>query len=232
MKFGVVIFPGSNCDHDALYALGTNLGQETAEIWHESEDLQGCDAVILPGGFSYGDYLRAGSIAHLSPAMKAVKRFAASGGLVIGVCNGFQVLVESGLLPGALMRNAQLRFSCKTVRLRTETFDSPFTAACPEDRTLAIPIAHGEGSFFVDPEGLKGLQREDRIAFRYASSSGETTAEANPNGSVDNIAGVLGEGRNVLGMMPHPERAADPAMGSVDGLPIFQSMIAAFTPAI
>jgi len=232
MKFGVVIFPGSNCDHDALYALGTNLGQGTAEIWHESEDLQGSDAVILPGGFSYGDYLRAGSIAHLSPAMKAVKRFAASGGLVIGVCNGFQVLVESGLLPGALMRNAQLRFACKTVYLRTETFDSPFTAACPKDSTLAIPIAHGEGSFFVDPDGLRKLQNDDRIAFRYASPIGETSTEANPNGSVDNIAGVLSEGRNVLGMMPHPERAADPAMGSVDGLPIFQSMIKAFAPAL
>jgi len=215
MKFGVVIFPGSNCDHDALYAVERNLGHEAVEIWHQSTDLQGVDAVFIPGGFSYGDYLRAGAIAHFSSAIGSVKKFAESGGLVIGVCNGFQILLESGLLPGALMRNEQLRFSCKTVQLKTETHGSPFTNACPTDQNLAIPIAHGEGRYYADPETLDQLEREERVAFRYVD---------NPNGSERDIAGILNEGRNVLGMMPHPERAADPAMGSADGLTILRSM--------
>ena len=221
MKFGVVIFPGSNCDHDALWAVEHNLGQEAVPIWHQSEDLTGCDAVMLPGGFSYGDYLRAGAIAHFSPVMTSIKRFAQSGGLVLGVCNGFQVLAESGLLPGALIFNNNLRFACKTVHLRTETFDSPFTANCPRERALAIPIAHGEGCYIADDATLDALEREGRVAFRYATAAGEITAAANPNGSARSIAGVLSEGRNVMGMMPHPERAADAALGSVDGKPIF-----------
>ncbi len=222
MKFGVVIFPGSNCDHDALYAIEHNLGHEAVEIWHQSTDLQGVDAIFVPGGFSYGDYLRCGAIARFSAAIGAVRRFAASGGLVIGVCNGFQILLEAGLLPGALMRNRQLRFACKTVHLRAETLDSPFTNACPAGETLAIPIAHGEGRYHADPETLDQLEREDRVAFRYVT---------NPNGSARDIAGILNEGRNVLGMMPHPERAADPAMGSVAGLTILRSMANALVSA-
>jgi phosphoribosylformylglycinamidine synthase len=231
MKFGVVIFPGSNCDHDALWALENNLGCEAVEIWHQSQDLQNCDAVMLPGGFSYGDYLRAGAIAHFSPVISAIKKFAQSGGLVIGVCNGFQVLTESHLLPGALIFNQNLRFACKTVYLKTATLDSPFTANCPSERTLAIPIAHGEGCYIADDGTLDELERQDRVAFRYATAQGEITPEANPNGSARNIAGVLNEGRNVLGMMPHPERAADPALGSVDGKLIFESMLGALSLA-
>ena len=229
MNFGVVIFPGSNCDHDALWAVEHNLGQTVAPIWHQSEDLAGVDAVILPGGFSYGDHLRAGAISRFSPVMSAVRRFADSGGLVIGICNGFQILVESHLLPGALVHNRSLRFACKTVRLRTETTNSPFTSACNPAKLLAIPIAHGEGSYFADERTLEQLEREDRVAFRYVDSDGQATDAANPNGSARNIAGVLSEGRNVLGMMPHPERAADSAMGSTDGLLVFHSMAAAFS---
>ena len=231
MKFGVVIFPGSNCDHDALWALEHNLGQESVPVWHQSEDLQGADAIVLPGGFSYGDYLRCGAIAHLSPVMGAVKKFASSGGLVIGICNGFQVLTESGLLPGALIANRKLKFACKAVHLKTETFDSPFTSECPRDRTIEIPIAHGEGSYVADEATVAELERDNRVAFRYADALGQVTDAANPNGSVHNIAGVLSEGRNVLGMMPHPERAADPAMGSTDGRFIFESMVGALSLA-
>ncbi|MBI1357634.1 MAG: phosphoribosylformylglycinamidine synthase subunit PurQ [Acidobacteria bacterium] len=230
MKFGVVIFPGSNCDHDALYALESNLGQEAVPIWHQSEDLQGCDAVVLPGGFSYGDYLRAGAIAHFSPVMKAVKRFADSDGLVIGICNGFQALTEAHLLPGALVRNANLHFVCKTVHLAAGTKDSPFTSHCPST-PLAIPVAHGEGRYHADAATLDELERADRIAFRYCDAEGKLTEAANPNGSARHIAGVLSEGRNVLGMMPHPERAADPVMGSTDGRCIFESMIGALSLA-
>ncbi len=227
MDFGVVIFPGSNCDHDALWAVEHNLGQKSVPLWHQSEDLQGVDAVILPGGFSYGDYLRAGAISRFSPIMGAVRRFADSGGLVIGICNGFQILVESHLLPGALVHNRSLRFACKTVRLKTETTNSPFTSECDPAKPLEIPIAHGEGCYFADDETLNMLEREDRVAFRYVDAVGRASEAANPNGSARNIAGVLNEGRNVMGMMPHPERAADPAMGSTDGLAIFHSMAAA-----
>lgn len=231
MKFGVVIFPGSNCDHDALYAIEKNLGQQAVPVWHESHDLENCDAIVLPGGFSYGDYLRAGAIARFSPVIQAVKKFAAGDGLVIGICNGFQVLVESHLLPGALVHNVNLRFVCKPVTLRTETYDSPFTAACPRGQVLTIPIAHGQGCYFADGATLDRLESEDRVAFRYCAANGEAAEEANPNGSMRNIAGILSEGRNVLGMMPHPERAADPAMGSADGLHIFRSMVGALAPA-
>lgn len=219
MKFGVVIFPGSNCDHDALDALSRNLGQTATGIWHESEDLGDVDAVFLPGGFSYGDYLRCGAIARFSPVLRSVKRFARDGGLVIGVCNGFQILVETGLLPGALLRNQGLRFVCRTVELAPGTTDSAFTNRCKPEEPLRIPVAHGEGCYFADDATLQRLRAEDRIAFRYR--------DGNPNGSRLDIAGILNEERNVLGMMPHPERACDPAMGSTDGITVFRSMIAA-----
>ena len=219
MKFGVIIFPGSNCDHDALFALTHNLRQQAVAIWHESEDLEGSDAIFVPGGFSYGDYLRCGAIARFSPVLRPLRRFADSGGLVIGVCNGFQILCEAGLLDGALLRNQHLRFVCRTTSLAPATLDSAFTSACRPDKRLRIPIAHGEGCYFADEATLDRIEAEDRVAFRYAGS--------NPNGSSRNIAGVLSKGRNVLGMMPHPERACDSAVGSTDGVAIFQSMIAA-----
>ena len=224
-RFGVVLFPGSNCDHDALYALRENLGQSAEFIWHESEDLSGFDAILLPGGFSYGDYLRAGAIARFSPVLSAVKRFAESGGLVVGICNGFQILVETGLLPGALVRNRGLHFVCRTVNLRVESTESPFTQDCTAGQVLAVPIAHGEGCYYADEETLSVLERDNRVLFRYVDEHGKATPEANPNGSVSNIAGICNEGRNVLGMMPHTERAADPVMGSTDGRLVFQSMI-------
>jgi phosphoribosylformylglycinamidine synthase I len=218
MKFGVIVFPGSNCDHDAFYAVGTNLGQPVEYIWHDSSTLGAVDAVILPGGFAYGDYLRCGAIAKFSPVMKAVRRFAADGGLVLGVCNGFQILVEAGLLPGALIRNRGLKFICREVRLRVETTDSPFTSAARKGQILRMPIAHGEGCYFADERTLDELEAEDRILFRY---------DGNPNGSLRDIAGILSRERNVMGMMPHPERATEPLMGSSDGLTVFQSMLGA-----
>jgi phosphoribosylformylglycinamidine synthase subunit PurQ / glutaminase len=224
MKFGVVIFPGSNCDHDACYALSHNLGQQAIYLWHQSEDLEGCDAILLPGGFSYGDYLRTGAIARFSPVMSAVTRFANSGGLVMGICNGFQILVEAGLLPGALLRNRGLKFICRTVHLRTETTNTPFTCELPAGQVLGMPIAHGDGCYYADRGTLDRLERDDRVVFRYATPAGEITEAANPNGSLDNIAGIVSQGRNVLGMMPHPERASDPLMGSADGLRIFASL--------
>ena len=222
MKFGVVVFPGSNCDHDAWYAVSHNLGQKAEFIWHDSTSLGDVDCVILPGGFSYGDYLRCGAIAKFSPVMKAVKKFAAQGGPVAGFCNGFQILTESGLLPGALVRNKYLKFICKEVRLITATTNSPFTSGLRQGQELRVPIAHGEGLYYADEHTLDLLHAEDRIAFRYVD---------NPNGSLRDIAGVLSEGRNVLGMMPHPERAADPLMGSTDGLAIFQSLVSSFSLA-
>ena len=218
MKFGVIVFPGSNCDHDAFYAVGNNLGQPVEYIWHDSSTLGAVDAVILPGGFAYGDYLRCGAIAKFSPVMKAVRRFAADGGLVLGVCNGFQILVEAGLLPGALIRNRGLKFICREVRLKVETADSPFTSAARKGQTLRMPIAHGEGCYFAEERTLDELEAEDRIAFRY---------DGNPNGSLRDIAGILNRERNVMGMMPHPERATEPLMGSSDGLTVFQSMMGA-----
>jgi phosphoribosylformylglycinamidine synthase subunit PurQ / glutaminase len=227
MKFGVLVFPGSNCDHDTYNVIEQIAHQPVTMLWHETEDLEGCDAILVPGGFAYGDYLRTGAIAHFAPVMQSVKRFAASGGLVLGICNGFQILCESGLLPGALMRNAGLKYICKQVHLRTETADSPFTSTLTKGQVLAIPIGHMEGNYFCDESTLAALKREDRIAFRYAAPSGEITPEANPNGSLENIAGVLSEGRNVLGMMPHPDRSSELLLGSADGFPIFQSMISA-----
>jgi phosphoribosylformylglycinamidine synthase subunit PurQ / glutaminase len=218
MKFGVIVFPGSNCDHDAFHAVSGILGQPAAFIWHDSASLGDVDAVILPGGFAYGDYLRCGAIAKFSPVMKAVRTFARDGGLVLGVCNGFQILVEAGLLPGALIRNRGLQFVCRDVHLRVETTNSPFTSAAHEGEILRLPIAHGEGCYIADERTLDQLEAEDRIAFRYLD---------NPNGSMRDIAGVLNEGRNVMGLMPHPERASEDLMGSSDGLTIFSSMIRA-----
>jgi phosphoribosylformylglycinamidine synthase len=229
MKFGVLVFPGSNCDHDTYNVIEQIAHQPVTMLWHETEDLEGCDAILVPGGFAYGDYLRTGAIAHFAPVMQSVKRFAASGGLVLGICNGFQILCESGLLPGALMRNAGLKYICKQVHLRTETSDSPFTNAVNKGQVLQIPIGHMEGNYFCDESTLATLKRDDRIAFRYATPSGEITREANPNGSLDNIAGVLNEGRNVLGMMPHPDRSSEVLLGSSDGFPVFESMIAALS---
>ena len=218
MKFGVIVFPGSNCDHDCYYAVSGNLGQPAEYVWHESASLGDIDAVILPGGFSYGDYLRCGAIAKFSPVMSAVKRFAAAGGLMLGVCNGFQILVESGLLPGALIRNRDLKFICRQVDLRVETTGSPFTSAAHKGATLRMPIAHGEGCYVADERTLDELEAEDRVVFRYVN---------NPNGSLRDIAGILTRERNVMGMMPHPDRASDPLMGSTDGLKVFESMLAA-----
>jgi phosphoribosylformylglycinamidine synthase len=223
MKFGVIVFPGSNCDHDAFYAVGTNLGQKAEYIWHDSSSVGDVDAVILPGGFSYGDYLRCGAIAKFSPVMKAVKQFAAEGGLVLGVCNGFQILVEAGLLPGALIRNRSLKFVCRDVHLRVETVNSPFTASAQRGEILRVPIAHGEGCYYADDRTLDELEAEDRIAFRYLD---------NPNGSLRDIAGVLNRERNVMGMMPHPERAADPLMGSTDGLTVLTSIVRSAAAAV
>jgi phosphoribosylformylglycinamidine synthase len=225
MKFGVLIFPGSNCDQDTYHAIADVAKQPVVKLWHDSEDLHGVDAVLVPGGFSYGDYLRTGAIARFSPVMQAVKKFAAGGGLVLGICNGFQILTESGLLPGALMRNVGLKFICKPVHLRVETTASPFTCQLQKGAVLEIPIAHMEGNYFCEPEELKRLEAEDRIAFRYATPAGEVTLEANPNGSLNNIAGILNEGRNVLGLMPHPERSSEVLLGSTDGWGIFASMV-------
>ena len=219
MKIGVVVFPGSNCDHDAWYAASTNLGQEAEFIWHDSSSLGDVDAVILPGGFSYGDYLRCGAIAKFSPVMKAVKAFAASGGPVMGFCNGFQVLTEAGLLPGALVRNAGLKFVCKTVRLEVATTDTPFTNQASKGQTIKLPVAHGEGCYVADERTLDQLVDEDRIVFRYREDC---------NGSLRDIAGIVNADRNVLGMMPHPERAADPLMGNTDGLVVLNSVVATF----
>jgi phosphoribosylformylglycinamidine synthase len=218
MRFGVVVFPGSNCDHDAWYATSRNLGQSAEFLWHQDTGLKGCDCVILPGGFAYGDYLRCGAIARFSPIMAAVKRFAADGGLVFGICNGFQILTECGLLPGMLVRNRGLRFICREVRLQPVTRNSAFTCDIPLDAVLRMPIAHGEGCYTADERTLDQLAAEDRIAFRYVE---------NPNGSMRDIAGILSAERNVLGMMPHPERATEPLVGSTDGLAIFHSLLSA-----
>lgn len=229
MKFGVLVFPGSNCDHDTYHVLAEITHQPVTFLWHDSEDLQNVDAVLVPGGFAYGDYLRTGAIARFSPVMQSVRKFADAGGLVLGICNGFQILTESGLLPGALMRNAGLKYICKQVHLRTETTHSPFTSQLQPGQVLRIPIGHMEGNYYCDDQTLRELQAEDRIAFRYCTPDGRITPEANPNGSLDNIAGVLNKGRNVLGMMPHPDRSSESILGSADGLAIFQSMIGTLT---
>lgn len=227
MKFGVLVFPGSNCDHDAYYVIEAAAKQTVTFLWHASHDLENCDAIIVPGGFAYGDYLRTGAIAKFAPIMQEVGRFAASGGLVLGICNGFQILCEAGLLPGALMRNAGLKYVCKPVKLRVESTDTPFTNSCKEGEVLEIPIGHMEGNYFCDNNTLVQLKRDRRIVFRYSTADGQITAEANPNGSLDNIAGICNEGRNVLGMMPHPDRSSDPLLGMNDGFRIFESMVGA-----
>lgn len=219
MKFGVVVFPGSNCDHDAWHATGRVAGHGAEFLWHNDDTVRGVDCVILPGGFSYGDYLRCGAIAKFSPVMEAVKRHARSGGLVLGICNGFQILTECGLLPGALIRNRGLNFICKPVRLRVETTNSPFTCAYEKGQETVIPIAHGEGCYVADERTLDELEAEDRVAFRYLD---------NPNGSLRGIAGILNRERNVLGMMPHPERAVEPLLGSAGGLGVFHSLARCF----
>jgi phosphoribosylformylglycinamidine synthase subunit PurQ / glutaminase len=234
MKVAVVTFPGSNCDYDCYQALKTLGGFEPEFRWHQDTSLGAVDAVLLPGGFSYGDYLRPGAIARLSPIMEAVRAFAAAGGPVAGICNGFQVLCESGLLPGALLRNASLHFKSHDVFLRVDTVASPFTSAYEKGAVLRIPIAHGDGNYHADPETLARLEGEDRIAFRYCTAKGETPPEANPNGSRHHIAGILSEGRNVLGMMPHPERAIESVLGSTDGVGLFDSLrahLSGATPA-
>lgn len=227
MKFGVIIFPGSNCDHDAYWTIEHVAKQPVTFLWHDSHDLQNCDAIIVPGGFAYGDYLRTGAIARFSPVMDSVRKFAHEGGLVIGICNGFQILCESGLLPGALTRNLGLKYVCKPVHVRVENDQTPFTNTCQKGEVLTIPIGHMEGNYFCDAETLAQLKGEDRIVFRYAESSGEITDESNPNGSIENIAGICNAGRNVLGMMPHPERSAEPELGGTDGFKVFQSMVGA-----
>ncbi len=225
MKFGVVVFPGSNCDEDAYHAISAVLGKPGEFVWHQSENLQGLDAVILPGGFAYGDYLRTGAIARFSPVMRSVERFARGGGLVIGLCNGFQILLEAGMLPGAMLRNAGLRYICRHVHLRVETTETPFTCAATKGQVLKIPIAHGDGNYFCDAETLAELERNQQIVFRYTTPEGREDPAANPNGSLANIAGICNRERNVMGMMPHPERAVELSLGSADGLVIFQSMV-------
>jgi phosphoribosylformylglycinamidine synthase len=224
MKFAVVVFPGSNCDHDAHYAASQVLGQEAELIWHKDTSLRGADAVILPGGFAHGDYLRTGAIARFSPIMQEVKRFAAAGGPVLGICNGFQVLLEAGLLPGAMLRNRSLHFRCEFVHVRVEQTDTPFTSAAAPAQILRIPIAHGEGNYFAPPDVIDRLERNRQVVFRYVDASGAATDEANPNGSVNHIAGICNDARNVVGLMPHPERACELAVGSADGLVLLQSV--------
>ena len=227
MKFGVIIFPGSNCDHDAFWTIQHVAKQPVTFLWHESHDLENCDAIIVPGGFAYGDYLRTGAIAKFSPVMEAVGKFAATDGLVLGICNGFQILCESGLLPGALMRNVGLKYVCKPVHVRVENASTPFTSGCRQGEVLTIPIGHMEGNYFSNDATLDELRRDKRIVFRYSTAAGEITAEANPNGSLDNIAGICNPGRNVLGMMPHPERASEPELGCIEGFKIFESLVGA-----
>ena len=227
MKFGVLVFPGSNCDHDTHHVVEALVAAPVTYLWHESESLEGCDAILVPGGFAYGDYLRTGAIASFAPVMQSVSRFARSGGLVMGICNGFQILCEAGLLPGVLMRNRGQQYICKQVHLQTTTDQSPFTHLLKRNQILRMPIGHMEGNYFCDEVTLDTLNKQDRIAFRYCNPSGEPTPQANPNGSLDNIAGILSEGRNVLGLMPHPDRSSEALLGSADGLALFQSMTTA-----
>lgn len=226
MKFAVITFPGSNCDHDAIYATGTCLGEQVVNLWHKDQTIPNdIDCVIIPGGFSYGDYLRCGAIARFSPIMQAVTNFANNGGLVIGICNGFQILTEAGLLPGVLLRNTNMKFICKDTLLKVENNSTPFTNSIPKNALIRIPIAHGEGNYFADRETIERIEANGQVVFRYSNSLGEITSEANPNGSINNIAGIINERGNVLGMMPHPERYSDPVLGCDDGLAIFRSIV-------
>jgi phosphoribosylformylglycinamidine synthase subunit PurQ / glutaminase len=226
MKFAIVVLPGSNCDHDALHVTKDVLGEEAELLWHKETDLHGADCVIVPGGFAYGDYLRAGALAKFAPVMEPIRRHAANGGLVLGICNGFQVLTEAGLLPGALMRNEHLRFVSRDICLRTEQTTTPFTSELASGQVLRVPIAHGEGNYFANDDVLDDLERNDQIVFRYCDAEGRVTRESNPNGSARNIAGICNRGRNVLGLMPHPERCSEALLGNTDGLAIFKSIVA------
>ena len=232
MKFGVVVFPGSNCDQDAHHAISSVLRQPVEYLWHKDTDLKGADVVILPGGFAHGDYLRTGAMARFAPVMGAVRQFAERGGPVLGICNGFQILLEAGLLPGAMLRNRELKFRCEHIHVRVEEIDTPFTAACRRGQVLRLPIAHGEGNYFSDPDTIVSLERNRQIVFRYSNSAGDVTDEANPNGSVAAIAGLCSERRNVVGLMPHPERACEIAIGSSDGLVVFESVVSTLASGV
>jgi len=227
MKFAIIVFPGSNCDHDAYHAAHHVLGEQAEFVWHKDSTLRGADVVILPGGFSHGDYLRTGAIARFSPIMAAVKTFAAGGGPVLGICNGFQILLEAGMLPGAMLRNRELKFRCEHVHVRVEQIDTPFTLSCKLQQVLRIPIAHGEGNYFCSAEELRRIEQNRQVVFRYVDPTGAVTDDANPNGSIASIAGLCNESRNVVGLMPHPERACESVLGSDDGLVMFQSAVAA-----
>jgi phosphoribosylformylglycinamidine synthase I len=225
MKFGILVFPGSNCDHDAYHAAAHILGASATFIWHKETDLQKSDVIIVPGGFSYGDYLRSGAIAKYSPIMKSVTDFANNGGIVIGICNGFQILLESSLLPGAMLHNEQLKFVCKQTFIKVKSNATPFTSQIDINKVLQIPVAHGEGNYFIDSDGLKELQDNNQIVFTYCNENGLETKESNPNGTINNIAGICNKNGNVLGMMPHPERAVEKLIGSDDGLLLFKSIL-------
>ena len=225
MRFGIIVFPGSNCDHDAYHAAKHVLGQEAEFVWHKESSLGGADVVVLPGGFSHGDYLRTGAIARFSPIMTSVADFARRGGPVLGICNGFQILLEAGMLPGAMLRNRDLKFHCEHVNIRVEQTDTPFTSSAARGQVLRIPVAHGEGNYYADPHVLAELEAAGRVVFRYSDANGAITDAANPNGSANNIAGLCNDARNVVGLMPHPERACEPVLGSRDGLVIFESVI-------
>jgi phosphoribosylformylglycinamidine synthase subunit PurQ / glutaminase len=227
VNIGVIVFPGSNCDHDCEHAFKDVLGQQVRMVWHKDTNVSGLDAIVIPGGFSYGDYLRTGAIARFSPVMQAIKEFARNGGLVLGICNGFQILLEAGLLPGAMLRNQSLHFVCKDVYLRVENAATPFTGGCKPGQVLKIPIAHAEGNYYTDPVTLAGLQANAQVVFRYCNANGEVTPQVNPNGSLDNIAGIRNAEGNVLGMMPHPERGAEALLGNADGRLILSSMVEA-----
>ncbi len=229
MKFGVITFPGSNCDQDMIYVLKDILGQEVEELWHKDTDLKGCDAIVLPGGFSYGDYLRSGAIARFSPVMTAVIEHANNGGFVLGVCNGFQILCESGLLPGALLHNNNQKFICKNVYLKPESNSAKLTEHLDQNRAYKIPIAHGEGRFHASDAVIKELNDNDQVLFRYCDAYGTVNADSNPNGALENIAGITNKAKNVFGMMPHPERAADSNLNNVDGKAIFESWLGLIT---
>ena len=232
MKFAIVVFPGSNCDHDAYYAAEHVLGEQAELIWHKDTSLKGADVVILPGGFAHGDYLRTGAIARFSPIMQDVKRFADAGGPVLGICNGFQVLLEAGMLPGAMLRNDSLHFRCEQVYVKVEQTDTPFTLACTPSRPLKIPIAHGEGNYYAEPDVVARLEKNRQVVFRYVDAAGQRIAAANPNGSLNNIAGICNESRNVVGLMPHPERACELAVGSADGLALLESAVKAVSERV
>lgn len=231
MKFAVIVFPGSNCDHDAYHAATAVLGQQAELVWHKDTDLKGADAVILPGGFAHGDYLRSGAMARFSPIMHAVQAFADTGGPVIGICNGFQILLEAGLLPGAMLRNSGLKYRCEFVNVRVEQTDTPFTCGARVGQVLRIPIGHGEGNYYAPPDVIERLEANRQVIFRYSTPDGRITDDANPNGSVHAIAGICNERRNVVGMMPHPERACEAALGGTDGLVILESIVKALAPA-